>query len=175
MKKRMWMGILSLLAGATLFSGCASASIAPVSRTGGKIKVALLSNRGNPDQMESQQWKYRTEVGTYMEKDVLNRLNRTGYEARLIHSEKEYVSGPDSYLLSMAITKYNPGSTAARVLVGFGAGSCSLDMLYTVKKGSNVLQEWADGIGTSGDWRRLPRVLDDKLVRKLNAELSTWE
>ena len=124
--------------------------------------------------MESRQWKYRNEVGTYLEADLVNRLNRTGYQARLIQSEKEYQAGDDSYLLSTEITSYNPGSSVARIMVGYGAGACSLDMLYVVTNGKNVLQEWTDGIGTSGDWRRLPRALDDKLVRKLNAELLSW-
>ncbi len=166
--------VLSLLTGAVLLSGCATPSIAPVSSTGEKIKISVMSNRGNPSEMESRQWQYRNEVGSYMEVDLVNRLNRTGYDARLIQSVSEYAPSANSYLLSMEITSYNPGSSVARIMVGYGAGACSLDMHYVVKNGSNVLQEWKDGIGTSSDWRRLPRALDDKLVRKLNAELLTW-
>ncbi len=124
--------------------------------------------------MESRQWKYRNEIGRYMEPDLIRRLNRTGYNATLIQSASEYQPGPDSYLLSMEITSYNPGSSAARMLVGFGAGACALDMNYEVQKDGRVIRRWQDGIGTSGDWRRLPIALNDKLVRKLNAELLTW-
>ncbi len=166
--------VLSLLTGAVLLSGCATPSIAPTTESGQKIKISVISNRGNPKEMESRQWQYRNEVGSYMEVDLVNRLNRTGYDARLIQSVSEYAPSANSYLLSMEITSYNPGSSAARIMVGFGAGACSMDMHYVVKNGSKVLQEWKDGIGTSGDWRRLPRALDDKLVRKLNAELLSW-
>ncbi len=166
--------VLSLLIGVVLLSGCATPSIAPVSSTGEKIKISVMSNRGNPSEMESRQWQYRNEVGAYMEVDLVNRLNRTGYEVKLIQSVSEYVPSANSYLVSMEITSYNPGSSAARIMVGFGAGACSMDMHYVVKNGANALQEWKDGIGTSGDWRRLPRALDDKLVRKLNAELLSW-
>lgn len=166
--------VLSLLTGAVLLSGCATPSIAPTTASGQKIKISVISNRGNPKEMESRQWQYRNEVGSYMEVDLINRLNRTGYEAKLIQSVSEYVPLPNSYLLSMEITSYNPGSSVARIMVGYGAGACSLDMHYVVKNGSKVLQEWNDGIGTSSDWRRLPRALDDKLVRKLNAELLSW-
>ena len=166
--------VLSLLTGAVLLSGCATPSIAPTTASGQKIKISVISNRGNPKEMESRQWQYRNEVGSYMEVDLVNRLNRTGYDARLIQSVSEYAPSANSYLLSMEITSYNPGSSVARIMVGYGAGACSLDMHYVVKNGSKVLQEWKDGIGTSGDWRRLPRALDDKLVRKLNAELLSW-
>ncbi len=173
--KTMRISILfSVMVGVTLLSGCATPSIAPMTASGQKIEISVMSNRGNPKEMESRQWQYRNEVGSYMEVDLVNRLNRTGYEAKLIQSVSEYAPSANSYLVSMEITSYNPGSSVARMLVGYGAGACSLDMHYVVKNGSKVLQEWKDGIGTSSDWRRLPRALDDKLVRKLNAELLTW-
>jgi hypothetical protein len=167
--------MLNIIVGAILLSGCATPSIAPVGSTGEKINIAVFSDRGNPDQMESRQWQYRNEVGAYMERDLITRLNRTGYNATLIQSKSDYVPSLGNYLVEVKIKKYNPGSTAARIVVGFGAGACSLDLHYVVKNGKKVIQEWDDGIGTSGDWRRLPRALDDKLVRKLNAELLTWK
>jgi len=166
---------LCVIAGAVLFSGCATPSIAPVNSMGEKIKIAILSDRGSPDQMEPRQWTYRNEVGAYMERDLITRLNRTGYDATLIQSKSDDVPSLGHYLVEVKIKSYNPGSSAARMVVGFGAGACSLELHYIVKKEGNVIREWNDGIGTSGDWRRLPRALDDKLVRKLNAELLTWK
>lgn len=174
MKKRELLAGLGVLVGALLFSGCASPSVAPKSASGGNIKIYVLSNRGKPQEMESVQWKYRNEIGSYMEPDLIKRLNRSGYDAKLIDSASDYTAGADSYLVSMEITSYNPGSSAARIFVGYGAGACALDMNYTVTKGPKVIQSWKDGIGTSGDWRRLPNALNDKLVRKLNAELLSW-
>ena len=174
MKTIRTSAILSVMVGVILLSGCATPSIAPTAASGQKIKISVMSNRGNSDEMESRQWQYRNEIGSYMEVDLVNRLNRTGYAAQLIQSVSEYIPSADSYLVSMEITSYNPGSSVARMMVGYGAGACALDMDYIVKNGSNVLQDWKDGIGTSSDWRRLPRALDDKLVRKLNAELLTW-
>ncbi len=175
MKKKTILMSLCAAAGLVLVFGCATASNAPRTMTGEKIRIAVLSDRGDPNAMEARQWQYRTEVGTYMERDLINRLNRTGYDARLIQSESEYVPAADSYLLITEIRKYNPGSSAARIVVGFGAGSCSLDMHYTVRNGAQVLQSWDDGIGTSMDWRRLAVALNDKLARKFNAELLTWK
>jgi len=174
MKKRDMLAGLGVIAGAMLLSACVTASVAPKTSSGENIKILVLSNRGNPNEMESGQWKNRNTVGSYMETDLINRLTQSGYDAKLIESASDYVAAPDSYLLSMEITSYNPGSSAARMFVGYGAGACALDMKYTVKSGSKTLQDWTDGIGTSGDWRRLPRALDDKLVRKLNAELLSW-
>lgn len=61
--------VLSLLTGAVLLSGCATPSIAPTTASGQKIKISVISNRGNPKEMESRQWQYRNEVGSYMEVD----------------------------------------------------------------------------------------------------------
>jgi hypothetical protein len=174
MSKRSLLSGLGILAGVLLLSACVSTSVAPQGASGGKIKIAVLSSRGDPGTMESKQWGFRNEIGEYMEPDLVRRLNRSGYDAKLIQSASEYTAGPDSYLLSMEITSYNPGSSAARIFVGYGAGACALDMKYSVQKGGQVVQSWEDGIGTSGDWRRLPNALNDKLVRKLNAELLSW-
>ncbi len=163
---------ISLVIGTLLFSGCVTSS-APQTSTGEKIKISVLSDRGDPKKMESRQWQYRNEVGAYMERDLINRLNRTGYDANLITSRKEHTSGPGRYLVEVSIKSYNPGSSAARILVGFGAGACSLDIHYAVfGSGSKAIMEWDDGIGTAGDWRRLPVALNNKLVHKLNAELA---
>jgi hypothetical protein len=173
MNKKL-LSVFGVVAGALLLSACVTASVAPKSASGGKIKIAVLSNRGNPDSMESRQWQWRNEVGEYMEPDLINRLKRSGYDAKLVSSASEYTAGPDSYLVMMEITSYNPGSSAARMFVGYGAGACALDMKYTVKNGNKTLQSWEDGIGTSQHWRKLPHALNDKLVRKLNAELLSW-
>lgn len=174
MKRRAIFAGLVMIVGSMLLSACVTASVAPKSSSGGNIKLFVLSNRGNPNEMESVQWKYRNEIGSYMEPDLIKRLKRSGYDAKLITSASEYTAGPDSYLISMEIVSYNPGSSAARVFVGYGVGACALDMKYVVKNGSKTLQSWEDGIGTSMDWRRLPIALNDKLVRKLNAELLSW-
>ena len=104
----------------------------------------------------------------------MSRLRRAGYDAEMIQSPTGYNPAEGRYLLTVKTVSYNPGSSAARILVGYGAGACSLDMHYEVMRGATVLQRWEDGIGTSTDWRRLPRALNEKLVRKLNAELLTW-
>ena len=172
---RIMVSGLILLAGVMFFSGCASPSVAPVNSPGEKIKISVRVDRGRVSEVEARQWQYRTEVAAYMERDLMSRLNRCGYDATLIPSGENSISNPEIYRLDVQIKNYNPGSSAARIMVGFGAGACSLDLRYVVKKGEKTLQEWEDGISTSGDWRRLPRALDDKLVRKLNAELLTWK
>ena len=161
--------VLSLM----LLAGCTTSS-APKLSTGGNVKLAVYSDRGDPSTMEARQWDYRNEVGPYMEADLINRLRRAGYDVKLIQSPADYNSADGRYLLVTKMLSYNPGSAAARIIVGFGAGACSLDMQYTVLKGSTVLQQWKDGIGSSTDWHRLPRALNEKLVCRLNDELMSW-
>ena len=172
MKVGKFVAVVGALAGAVVLSGCAT-SRAPLTKSGGKVEISVLSNRGKESEMEARQWQYRNEVGSYMETDLINRLNRSGYDAKLIHSKSEFTPGEGKYLVCVEVESYNPGSNVARMLVGFGAGACSMDCHYAVfGQGSESILSWDDGVGTSGDWRRIPNTLDDRLVRKLNTELA---
>jgi len=51
---------------------------------GHKIEIMVFSDRGSHAEMTERQYKYRIEVGQYMERDLINRLRRSGYEAKPI-------------------------------------------------------------------------------------------
>ncbi|MFO7811985.1 MAG: DUF4410 domain-containing protein, partial [Pelovirga sp.] len=124
MKKNLYISVLLL---AVVISGCARSGVsAPVVAGGEKIEIVLLSHRGDPATMDERQYQYRIEVGQWMERDLLNQLRRSGYEASQISSRTEFTPKADRYLLEVIIDGYNPGSSAARIVVGFGAGAASL-------------------------------------------------
>lgn len=159
---------LSIVLGTLLLAGCASAPPAPVSSTGGKIHIDVYCDRGDPKSMEEKQWGYRNEVGTFMEPNLVRRLGDYGFSSAQIQNVSDFKANTDSYLLKVKITSYNPGSAAARMMVGYGAGSCSLDCHYElVDSTGKVLSSWDDGVGTSGDWRRIPITLNKKAGIKL--------
>jgi hypothetical protein len=156
-----------------LVSACVTRSRAPVSASGSKVEIAVLSDRRDPKEMEARQWGWRNEVGQFMESDLVNQLNRAGYTARLIKSQNEFESADGRYLLKVEIKSYNPGSSAARVLVGFGAGAAGLDTHYELYgAATNPVLAWDDGVGTSQHWTKLPRKLNSNAVRKINEQLS---
>jgi len=161
---------LSLL----FLAGCAASSgRAPQSAAGEKIEIMVLSDRGNPAEMNAYSAKGISDLAPYMEKDLLGQLKRAGYQARLIQDRSEFTPGNGRYLLVTRIVNYNPGSSAARVLVGFGAGAASLDNHYELFGNSaQPLLSWDDGVGTSQHWSRICRKLNANTVKRLNQQLS---
>ena len=126
--------------------------------------------------MTERQYQYRVEVGQWMERDLLNMLRRSGYDAALIESKGEFEAREGRYLLTVRIESYNPGSSAARFLVGFGAGAASLDNHYEFYgTAPQPLMIWDDGVGTSEHWTKLPRKLNANTVRKITERLTTSE
>ncbi len=172
MKK--WRFAMMLMVLVALTSGCAKGAPAPTSHGGEKVEILLLSHRGEPATMSERDYQFRIEVGQWMERDLLNMLRRSGYEAQQIMARKEFSPKAGRYLLEVTIDKYNPGSSAARIVVGFGAGAASLDNSYVL---SATLQQpvlsWSDGVGTSQHWNRLPRTLNERAVKKVSEYLRS--
>ena len=65
------------------------------------------------------------EVADFMEPDLLALLRDSGYDAAVVSGEAQPICG--QYKLNVQITEYNGGSKAARMFVGFGAGSARLE------------------------------------------------
>lgn len=165
--------VMCLVLFVMLVAGCARAPRAPLSDAGEKIEIMVFSDRGNPAEMTERQYKYRIEVGQYMERDLINRLRRSGYRTALINSKDEFEARAGQYLLIVKIVSYNPGSSAARILVGFGAGAASLDNKYEFYgAGQEPIMAWDDGVGTSEHWTRIPRKLNANTVKRITGKLT---
>ncbi|NQU43870.1 DUF4410 domain-containing protein [bacterium] len=164
----IWM--LSLL----LLTGCARGPQAPLAPSGQKIEIQVFNDRGDPDQLEPRQYQLHAEVARFMEPDLIRRLQRAGYDARLLNSRDEFQPAPGRYLLAMKMVRYNAGSSAARMMVGFGAGAASLDNHYEfLGSGCEPVLVWDDGAGTSEHWSRIPRKLNANAVQRITAKLQT--
>ena len=165
--------VMCLVLFVMLVAGCARAPRAPLADAGEKIEIMVFSDRGNPAGMTERQYKYRIEVGQYMERDLINRLRRSGYRALLINSKDEFEAQAGRYLLIVRIVSYNQGSSAARILVGFGAGAASLDNKYEFYgAGQEPIMAWDDGVGTSEHWTRIPRKLNANTVKRITEKLT---
>jgi hypothetical protein len=99
---------------------------------------------------------------------------RGGFKAREITARDQFKAGPDEYLLTIKIVKYNPGSKAARIVVGFGAGSCSLDLHYDLfgTEKDPVLSK-DDGVGSGLEWTRCIRKLNENMLTAINGKLAS--
>jgi hypothetical protein len=172
MKKMLFALCLAVWTVASM--GCAHrAAKAPLTASGQRIQIQFICDRGDPATMESRQFQYRQEVGAFMERDLLTRLTKSGYEASQLQKREEFKPGPDRYLLTIAITMYNPGSTAARMMVGYGAGAASMNTSYKLFGADpQPILEWTDGRGTSEHWSKIPRKLNVDAVNKITEKLA---
>ena len=137
-----------------------------------RIVIAVLSDRGDPATMNEKQFAMRNQVGEWMEKDLLKLLSKAGYEARLIGKAEEFQPAAGQYLLKVAIVSYNPGSKAARMMVGYGAGATSLDTRAELvdQKGATLLTE-EFGVGSSRDWHYSTRKVNEQTVAAVTNRL----
>jgi len=141
----------------------------PVS-TGRKPQINVLMDMGG-DSLTQVQTDQREQLNDFMGKDLVRMLSKAGYEASLIANRNQYAKG--TYLLKVTIVRYNPGSKAARIVVGFGAGAVSLDTRYELfAPGENLLVSDEHGVGSSLDWTSCARKLNGQTVEAVSRRLK---
>jgi hypothetical protein len=166
-------GLLAVLAVMGLF-GCGGPRIkAPTMAGGGSYSIAVLSDRGITPELGPDRSNQHNQVGEWMERDLLRMLKRAGYTPRLVNSRGEFAAGSGEYLLTVRMVRYNPGSKAARMLVGFGAGATSLDTHYELYGASSqpLLAE-DHGVGSSVDWYQVVQKLNQQMVDAVSRKLA---
>jgi hypothetical protein len=138
--------------------------------TGKKARINLLMDIGDDDLTQLQR-DQREQLNDFMGKDLLSMLSKAGYEATLITNRNQYIKG--TYLLKVTIVKYNPGSKAARIVVGFGAGAVSLDTRYELfAPGGSLLVSDKHGVGSSMDWTLCARKLNKQTVSAISGKIN---
>lgn len=126
----------------------------------------VLIEEGDPSQLAAKAYQQRADLKNYMVRTLPVKMQRHGIEARIIADRSEY-AGDGRQLLVVRYDRYNPGATAARIIVGFGAGAASLDVTHALYDGDKTIMTWADGCGTSEHWQRLVNKINDNAVIKL--------
>ena len=130
--------------------------------------IDILIEPGDSAQLTPKQVEQRLDLKNYMVRTLPVKLGRHGIEGRII-GEKDDYAGEGRQLLVVRYERYNPGATAARSIVGFGAGAASLDISCELLDGDRQILAWEDGCGTSEHWQRLVNKLNDNTVLKLKA------
>ena len=138
--------------------------------TGKKPIINVLMDIGD-DGLTQVQTDQREQLNDFMGKDLVRMLSKAGYEANLIGNRNQYTKG--TYLLKVTIIKYNPGSKAARIVVGFGAGAVSLNTRYELfAPGGNLMVSDEHGVGSSMDWTSCARKLNKQTVQAVSGKLK---
>lgn len=137
---------------------------------GKKPRINVLLDMGGDD-LTKVQMDQREQLNEFMGKDLVRMLSKAGYEASLIENRNQYSKG--THLLKVTIVRYNPGSKAARIVVGFGAGAVSLDTRYELfAPGGNLLVSDEHGVGSSMDWTSCARKLNKQTVEAVSDKLK---
>ena len=151
----------SVIAAALLLMGGSA-----VSATAAGPALDILIEEGHSAELDAKQYQQRVELKDYMAKTLPVKMQRHGIEARIIAAKSDYAGG-GRQLLVVHYDRYNPGKTAARIIVGFGAGAASLDVTHALYDGDKPVMTWTDGCGTSEHWQRLVNKINDNAVLKL--------
>lgn len=165
---------LCLLSSACRSSGAAAATDRqPRASSLARLKLDVLIDEGNPAEMNEKQYGFRKELRAYMERDLPRKMARQGLDMRLLTSLSQNTGTAGSPpLLIIRYEAYNPGSSAARMWVGYGAGAASLDISLSLCNEGKEIQGWKDGCGTSQHWSRLINTLDDRLTKRTRELLA---
>ena len=164
---RLWLIALFTL----LATACGGAGKGPVQPNGQKVAIVLEADR-NLTGLEEARATQVNQLADFQEGDLLALLLKAGYEpARGTDAGAQ--PGPGRYLLKTKIVKYNPGSAAARMWVGFGAGAAALDLHYDLIGPNGTAYTQGDLHVASGrDWRKAARRVNILTVQAVNTRLA---
>jgi hypothetical protein len=112
------------------------------------------------------------QVISFMEPDLREILQNTGYQVVQSTNPEAFVPGPNKFLLIIRVVNYNPGSKAARMLVGWGAGALVLDTQHLLYSGpGQLLLQSAGSVGSARDWEYAARKINQQVTKEVTRAL----
>ncbi|MGA9520629.1 MAG: DUF4410 domain-containing protein [Myxococcaceae bacterium] len=158
-----------LLLSMAMWMGCGSSLKAARSPTGERIAVAVIFELDpavrNMDQVE--------QVIGFMQPDLERILRGAGYVVKRGTTRGEFTPSPNHYAVVIRVTRYDPGSKAARMMVGLGAGTLVLDTQNELLGApENVLFQSNSSVGSSRDWNNAARKINLQVAREITSFLS---
>ncbi|MEE4241207.1 MAG: DUF4410 domain-containing protein [Desulfopila sp.] len=163
MKKLALFLVVLLFLG--ISSGCGKKQISLNPEKGQDITVLTMD--GNLTSLNDDQQRELDIVMRWMDRDIIQSLNRSGFNATLIKKRNDYNKGMGK-LLIIDVAAFNPGSRAARAFVGYGAGAASLDLDYVLlNDNGGELLRWKDGVGSSKGGTYCAQTLNRNAVAKV--------
>lgn len=162
--------LLLILASFGLLAGCGGGARLN-SGLGEAVNLTVLTLDGNLPNQTGDQIAALDNVIDWMDRDIIKQLKSAGFNANLIKSKQDYTKNGN--LLVIDVDRFNAGSAALRVFVGFGAGAASLDLDYKLyNPQGKLLYQWKDGVGSSRGTTYCAQTLNaharEKLVNYFN-------
>jgi len=151
---------------------CGPTIVAPKAPDGSQVEIVVYFDRGLAGKTEDQQTQLN-QLSDWMENNLVEMYTDVGYAVQKITALEQYTPGPGRYLLTVATVNYNPGSKAARMLVGFGAGSAALDTHYEFKgeNGKSMIAK-DHGRPSGRDWKHIAKALNQDMLMEITRLLG---
>ena len=168
MKQPLLPVLLFSLLGLLVFSANAFAE--------GKVKtgaIQVLFDRGLEGKTDAQKTQLN-QVGDYFESYFCRLFTEAGYTVTKITSRDQFDPASGQYLLTVKTVNYNPGSKAARILVGMGAGVTTLKIhyeLFGADKDALIAKDQERG--SSRDWQFLCKTLSKDTLKEVKTAFET--
>lgn len=113
------------------------------------------------------------QVVDFMEPDLHEILQNTGYSVVKSTNPEAFVPGPNKFLLIIKVLNYNPGSKAARMLVGWGAGALVLDTQHLLYSGpGQLIFQGTGSVGSARDWNYAARKINQQVTKEVTNALT---
>ena len=161
-----------LVLGLLAISACGGRQSAPTLPGGKRLAVLVYMDRTVTPETPPEKASQLQEVADFMEPDLLALLRDSGYDAAVASGDAQPT--PGQYKLNVQITEYNGGSKAARMFVGFGAGSARLESHFELF-GPNGASYTSGSPGASTgrtSWQRVARKVNQEIVAAVSMRLN---
>lgn len=159
-----------LLALALVLGACGGGGKAPTMPNGAKIALLVHFDRGT-EGLPPEKVQQVGQLADYAEPDFLNVLNKMGYEASRV-DDPNTQPGPGRYVVRYKIIQYNAGSKAARMFVGYGAGSARLDTSYElIGPDGTSYTKGAPSVASSQDWTKAAHKVNKDTAKAIDTRL----
>lgn len=113
------------------------------------------------------------QVVGFMDPDLREILEDAGYAVVPSTNPEAFVPGPNRFLLVVKVLNYNPGSKAARMLVGWGAGALVLDTQHVLFSGpGQIVFQGTGSVGSARDWNYAARKINVQINRDITGALT---
>ena len=166
---------LCLLVAALLTLGaCGGRQAAPTLPNGQRLSILVFLDRTVAPETPPEKVQQLQQVHDFMEPDLLSLLRNAGYDAAAVSGiDAAGAAAPGRYILRVQVLSYNAGSKAARMFVGFGAGSARLDSHFElIGPGNQSYVSGSPGVATGRtDWQRVVRKVNQEIIAAVNLRL----
>jgi hypothetical protein len=133
-----------------------------------QVTICILFDNGVNTTLDAGQAKSQASLSDWMANNLVKvfaSYTQAGYQAKLIEKREDFTYQPNNYLLTVKIIKYRPGSKAARMVVGFGAGGVSLKIHYELLADSTkAILTQDDQVYSGREWMYAARKLNQNMA-----------